>query len=196
MSFDRKSRSIATAKAANQLVTSLYETHYAILVRFGARYLGTLDSAEDVVQEAFTDLYEALRSGAEIANAPAWATCVVRRKIFKRHEKASVRIKPLQDIDCEQLEALSPGEAADYERWDHDVRDLFHVLSRREEEVIVLRLSGMKYREIADELGVSPNSVNVFLARALRKLQAAAKEERGEKPISNHAIQPTPTTLQ
>jgi DNA-directed RNA polymerase specialized sigma24 family protein len=29
----------------------------------------------------------------------------------------------------------------------------------------------MKYREIADQLGISMNSVNTLLARALRKLQ-------------------------
>lgn len=54
-----------------------------------------------------------------------------------------------------------------------DVRSLLAVLSPREEEVLLLRLEAMKYREIADQLGISMNSVNTLLARALRKLQQA-----------------------
>jgi RNA polymerase sigma factor (sigma-70 family) len=48
------------------------------------------------------------------------------------------------------------------------------VLSRREEEVLLLRLDAMKYREIADQLGISMSFVNTILARVLQKLKKVA----------------------
>jgi transposase len=58
-----------------------------------------------------------------------------------------------------------------------EIRGLLSVLSPREEEVLLLRLEALKYREIADHLGISMNSVNALLARALRKLQTAMLEK-------------------
>jgi RNA polymerase sigma factor (sigma-70 family) len=56
------------------------------------------------------------------------------------------------------------------------VQALLSLLSRREEEVLLLRLEAMKYRKIADHLGISMNSVNTLLARALRKLHEATTQ--------------------
>jgi len=36
-----------------------------------------------------------------------------------------------------------------------DIRSLLSVLSPREEEVLLLRLEALKYREIAEQLGIS-----------------------------------------
>ena len=47
-------------------------------------------------------------------------------------------------------------------------------ITRREEEVLLLRLKALKYRRIAAQLGISPNSVKTLLARALRKMQRAS----------------------
>ena len=69
---------------------------------------------------------------------------------------------------------------------DRDVATkLFSVLTRREEEVILLRMQAMKYREIGVLLRISPNSVNTLLARALRKLQLAARKRSTGDPIAN-----------
>ncbi len=183
------------AEEANRLVTSLYDSRYAGLVRFATRYVGSVDTAEDLVQETFMDLYRALRTGTKVKNVAAWASCVVRRKIFRELDAANSREKLSQDVDCERLAAVNPAPAEDYDRWGREVRELFHVLSRREEEVIVLRLSGMKYREIAKELGISPNSVNALLSRALRKLQAARKAGIESKPVFQYAAQDDSRTL-
>jgi RNA polymerase sigma factor (sigma-70 family) len=67
-----------------------------------------------------------------------------------------------------------------------DIRSLLSVLSPREEEVLLLRLEALKYREIADQLGISMNSVNTLLARALRKLQQATARKTGEGSVKGH----------
>jgi RNA polymerase sigma factor (sigma-70 family) len=72
-----------------------------------------------------------------------------------------------------------------------EIRSLLSVLSPREEEVLLLRLEALKYREIADQLGISINSVNTLLARALRKLQAAVSQmtnQERENENANHPV--------
>ena len=49
-------------------------------------------------------------------------------------------------------------------------------LAPREREVILLRAQGLKYREIAAQLGISSNSVGKLLFRAVRKMRAAREE--------------------
>jgi RNA polymerase sigma factor (sigma-70 family) len=60
------------------------------------------------------------------------------------------------------------------------------LLSRREEEVLLLRLEAMKYREIADQLGISMNSVNTILARALQKLRKVAARHSATESVGAH----------
>jgi RNA polymerase sigma factor (sigma-70 family) len=66
------------------------------------------------------------------------------------------------------------------------IADYLRVLSRREEEVLLLRLEAMKYREIADQLGISMNSVNTILARALQKLKKVAAQHEPKVSVDLH----------
>ena len=47
---------------------------------------------------------------------------------------------------------------------------------------------GKTYREIADQLGISMNSVNTLLARALRKLQEAMLRRMTKERVKKHAV--------
>ena len=71
-----------------------------------------------------------------------------------------------------------------------DIRNLLSVLSPREEEVLLLRLEALKYREIAEQLGISMNSVNTLLARALRKLQQAIVQKTKKGSMNCHGRKP------
>jgi DNA-directed RNA polymerase specialized sigma24 family protein len=44
----------------------------------------------------------------------------------------------------------------------------------------------MKYREIADQLGISMNSVNTILARALQKLKKVAAQNPAKERVDLH----------
>ena len=153
-------------------------------MRYAWRATGDFGAAEDIAQEAFLALYREFRRGTEIHNARAWVLCVVRRKIVK-----SVRARTWDSLDeVESLPAPEPDVEID------SVTSLLSVLSPREEEVLLLRLSALKYREIAERLSISPNSVNTLLARAIRKLQKAAdRRALGQRltDMMNHDVRKT-----
>jgi len=64
-----------------------------------------------------------------------------------------------------------------------DVASHLSILSQREEEVLLLRMSSLKYKEIAAQLGVTTNTVSGLLVRAITKLRSAVCkcEQSGEE---------------
>jgi RNA polymerase sigma-70 factor (ECF subfamily) len=167
---------------AAEFVDALYEAWYLPLLRYACRLVNQRASAEEIVQDTFLDLYRCLRAGQTIRFPKAWSMCVVRRKAI------DVGMEP---FGCERLrESLEAAEisgewapaiemAIDCER----VRAHMDLLSVREQEVLLLRLESMKYREIAASLGISINAVNTLLARALYKLHKAFSS--GRVPSAN-----------
>lgn len=156
---------------ASAFVTSLYESHYSTLTRYAWRATSSLTLAEELVQQCFLDLYEALLKGTKVENPRAWTFSVVRRAIKTRIREHLN--SPVDEVNPDFLESLPCEDAAGagVEMW--EVTRMFSLLSRREEEALLLRLSSLKYDEIAAGMGISPKAVSTLLTRALQKLRRA-----------------------
>jgi len=167
---------------AAKVVDALFDTCYPNLLRYAMRLVHQKSTAEEVVQDTFLDFYKALRAESQIQYPKAWTMCVARRKVFElRQEPFGIDQEHEELGDQINLTGDWSGEvdlAIDCER----LRQHLNTLSVREEEVLMLRLQSMKYREIAKALGISINSVNTLLARALAKIQ---KELVAERPGSS-----------
>lgn len=155
---------------ATDLTTTLFDSWYMSLVRYALRTTANHELAEDLAQDAFMQLYQALRAGKEIDHPKAWTICVLRRAMNRQMKDRNL----LEQLDDAEMAA---GHSTEISRLE-EVRGLLSVLTPREEEVLLLRLEALKYREIADQLSISMNSVNTLLARALRKLQSAMSQQR------------------
>ena len=141
-------------------------------------------------------LYKAVRNGKQVDNPKAWTFCVIRRLIIKQirtHQRKAAMEEPLSILDDLPAGAFfmaPPVSASD------EVTKLFSVLTPREEEVTLLRMTSLKYREIAEQLGISPKSVNTLLTRALRKLQKAAGAKGAQGSTAQYVEFIAPKTLQ
>jgi RNA polymerase sigma factor (sigma-70 family) len=157
---------------ATRLIDGLFDTWGPCLLRHAWRLTGRRPLAEELVQEAFFALYRELRAGAAIANPRAWTLTVVRYQAAK--QARTDRRHPEQSAAFADLDAFAgPAGPVPFEH--QDVAELLAGLTTREEEVLLLRLESLKYREIGEQLGITDKSVATLLARALRKLQAAAQ---------------------
>lgn len=170
-------------KDATDLVTALYDRWYMSLVRYAIRTTENYEVAEDLAQDTFIELYQALRAGKNIEHPKAWTLCVLRRAV-SRQMKDRTHFEQLEEG---QVAGEPPKDMSGFFELD-EIRTLLSVLSPREEEVLLLRLEAMKYKEIADQLGISMNSVNTLLARALRKLQEAMLQKATNERVKGHAV--------
>jgi len=185
-----------TREEAGRLIDELFETWYPSLFRYLLRVTHSIEFAEDVAQETFMELYRALARGHTVDNAKAWTLRVAKRRVQReihQHARNGPAMEALEAFETTALPVFnSPAKSLEWE----ELVGFFSALSPREEEVLLLRLEGLKYREIASQLGISANSVSTLLVRALAKLRAKlgvclpgpeqaekAVEKRGRKPL-------------
>ena len=174
---------------ARRCLTELFESWYPALLRYSFRLTRDLELAEDLVQDSFLQLYRDLARGVEIANPKGWTLTVLRRLIlhhFRDSRREGVRVA------IDNLETMPANADPDMDRFlNGGLAVLFSVLSPREEEVLLLRMESLKYREIGDRLGISPNSVTTLLSRALKKLRLASAMSLGGRDVEEaHAVKP------
>ena len=181
---------------ASKLVTSLYESWGPSLVRYAFHATGSWELAEDLLHEAFMSLYRELHAGRSIANPKGWTMRVMRNQIAtnqrnkRREEAKKLALEILGPSRGQERPAEHPPEESD------DVTHLLSVLSCREQEVILLRMQAMKYREIASQLAISPKTVATLLARAVNKLKKTAKARSEEGRIPRFVQDDATKTLQ
>jgi len=177
---------------ASAVVHEVFNAWAPSLARHARRLTGSRETADDLVQEAFLALYNELRAGKTIENPRAWTLTVVRHyaaKHIRDKARRGERLQPTESFDSLAGPALEPRESG-YDEISH----LLSVLTEREEEVVLLRLDCLRYREIAEQLGVNGKTVATLLARGLRKLrQAFAESGRGAAPGKGSDV---PKTLQ
>jgi RNA polymerase sigma-70 factor, ECF subfamily len=132
--------------------------------------------AQDLAQEAFLRLYKALREGQQIRNERAWIFRVAHNLGIDARA-AQRRVQPFQDGDA--TPAVAPDnperkllDAERRLRVDRAIADL----SPQQRQCLLLRAEGLRYREIAETIGVSVSSVAEFLRRAVAKLKRIAHE--------------------
>ena len=180
----------------SRLLVSYFDSWYSVLVRYASGTTVDLDLAEDLVQDVYVRLFSELRRGKAIKNPKAWLLCVLRHEIGK---ELSRRAREVLDASPARTNAVcSPpadeGPAVESQVETDDVADLLSVLTPREQDVMLLRMTSLKYREIAERLGISPSAVNTLLARAIRKLRKAANRESWS--IRPNVVKGIPKTLQ
>jgi RNA polymerase sigma factor (sigma-70 family) len=174
-------------------VTELYEGWYSAMVRFASRSFGNLELAEEVVQDAFMELYKELAGGRQIEHPRAWVMRVVRRRIWRQFGAPpddQLEHEPLEVVDSLRAASQTLSEDAG------ELSVLLNCLSPREEEAVLLRASGLDYAEIAAELRLSSGTVGTLLSRALRKMQQVAQSPPGSGRVRMQQRKSDAQTLQ
>jgi RNA polymerase sigma-70 factor (ECF subfamily) len=133
--------------------------------------------AQEITQEAFLRLYASLKTGDPIENMRAWVFRVAHNLALKSRTRES-KLHPLET----ELESQLRGRYQDIEseliHRDRQERFAEAVagLSPQQRQVLHLRAEGLRYREIAEVLGLGTSTVNEFLRRAISKLKKVLHE--------------------
>lgn len=137
------------------------------------------DEAEDIVQEAFVALFQHLRRGGPQTNLRGWVMQVGYRLALKhrRYEGRKGRWQGPWHAEAAHVPDSAEGpEQACVARDDRQrLRAVLKALPERDRQCVYLRAEGLRYREIADVLGVSLGSVAKSLTRAVGRLTAAVE---------------------
>jgi RNA polymerase sigma-70 factor (sigma-E family) len=158
-------------------IAELFETHHLPLVRL-AVLLGA-DDAEDIVAEAFYQLYRRWRRLRSPEAAATYLRSVVvnltRMRI--RHLQV-VRKHAVRDGDA-PTHAASGEERAVLRDDQRALVGAVRALPARQREALVLRYwLDLRESEIADAMGISAGSVKVHVSRGMDALSRMLEERR------------------
>ena len=149
-----------------------YKSLYRPLCLFALQYTNQIDDAEDIVQQAFADVWEKLRGGVSILNLKAYLYQAVKNRSVL--QVSQERVEMLQDefpdeIDTGEEEQVRLAER-DARLWDA----IDHLPPERRRIFLLSKRDGLKYQEIAEELHISIKTVENQISKALKALRETA----------------------
>jgi RNA polymerase sigma-70 factor, ECF subfamily len=141
--------------------------HYPRVYEVLFRLVGDGAEAEDLALETFWKLWE--RAPAQAENLGGWLYRVAVRLGYNALRAARRRLHYEESAGRDALTfdtPVDPARAAEQRAERARVRGALGQMPPREAQLLILRYSGLAYKEIAAALGVAPGSVGALLARA------------------------------
>jgi RNA polymerase sigma-70 factor (ECF subfamily) len=165
--------------------TALYRNHVDRVFGLLTRLVGPVPEREDLVQQAFVDIYRALPGFRGEAAFSTFVYRIVTRIAYdhlSRRRRASLAL----DDAWDELVAdePSPAERAQKRR---DLERAFELLGRLKPKkriaFVLVVVQGMSLREAADAIGATPDAVKQRVLHARRELERMeARLRRQEDP--------------
>lgn len=150
----------------DQIYVAERERIYSYLLYFGV----PPQRAQELAQDSFLKLYLKTQRGEEVENPRAWLYRVAHNFALRyyRREPAFDELGP----NFESPHAAPDPERAlmDDQRRTALVRAM-RELSPQQRNCLHLRVEGLRYREIAEVMGISTSAVGEFLRRAVTRLK-------------------------
>jgi RNA polymerase sigma-70 factor (sigma-E family) len=160
---------------ASDVVTEIYTLHYNQLVRLAVMLVHDVQTAEEVVQDAFEAMHLAWRRLRETEKALSYLrqAIVNKSRSVLRHRKV-VELhapKPAPDEQSAEHAALTLIERS-------AVTSALRSLPERQREAVVLRYYGdFSEADIAKAMGISRGAVKSHTARAMASLKSTLERE-------------------
>lgn len=165
----------ATSDLEEQVI-ALFDELRARLLRYVLGFGLSAADGEEIVQEAFLALFQHLRLGRSRHNLRGWLFRVVHNLALKRLAKNG------RSAEGPGLDALvelhhdprpNPEEHATSRQRRERLLAVVQALPAQDQQCLRLRAEGLRYREIADVLGMSLGSISASLTRSLARLGRA-----------------------
>jgi RNA polymerase sigma-70 factor, ECF subfamily len=164
----------APAIEIENAVIFLFDEFRGRLLRYAISLGIGLQDGEDVIQEVFLSLFRHLRLGRSRSNLRGWIFRVAHHLALKQRnstqrQQARIASDALW-VGAHADPAANPEERFGEAQRQQQLLLVFNALPERDRWCLCLRAEGLRYREIADVLGMSLGAVSNSLARSLERL--------------------------
>lgn len=154
--------------------SEFYDRFYPALCAYVSHLLQDTNlAAQDIVQEVFISIWEGERTFTDIKELSnyLYRACYNRTLVYLRNEQTHDAI--LSRLAEEALQQDQDWAYAESVR-EEIVRQLYryiHELPPEQQRILLLRIEGLQWEEIAEKLGVSINTVKTQKSRSYRFLR-------------------------
>ncbi len=150
-----------------------FHHHASSVRRYAFAIIRDVAESEDIAQECFVRLMQALSRGVVVERPLPWLLRVAHNLAMDGLARRPREVALEDSLAILMSDPEPDPEAALVERDRRArVQQALHLLSAQELRCWTLRAEGLRYREIADVLGVRTGTVTAFLVRAAEKLSS------------------------
>jgi RNA polymerase sigma-70 factor (ECF subfamily) len=160
-------------------IIGLFDQMRGRILRYALSFGLPVTDAEEVLQEAFLALHQHLLRGKSRDSLPGWLFRVTHNLSLKRRSViARTSGGPLTEQAAAEPIVIAdpqpgPEEQFSFRQQQDRLRSVVDALPEMDRACLHLRAEGLRYREIAEVLGISVGSVANSLVRSLARLSTA-----------------------
>jgi RNA polymerase sigma-70 factor (ECF subfamily) len=166
--------------------SQIYLTYYSKLIFFAKEYVVSEEDAENIVQDLFLFLWENREMLPTIINLNAYLFTLIKNRCIdflrikvnerNRYETIQTAFELELKLKLNSLEFFDSYRLSD-ENIEKIITEAIDSLPERCREIFILsRFEKLKYKQIAEKLNISPNTVENQISIAIKKLRVKLKE--------------------
>ena len=155
----------------------LYYTLFRKLLKFSMYYVHQREAAEEIVSEVFVKCWSNRSSLEHIEFPESYLFIAVKNQSLKYHKKYSnIHLIELEDHQFHLVDLADPSKKLETKELRHRLDQAIETLPIQARMVFrLIKENGLKYKEVAQILEISPRTVQTQLFRAIDKLRQALK---------------------
>lgn len=156
-----------------------FRENYPVAVAFAMKFLKDLDTAREIAQQAFVNLFEK-KDKIEIKTYfKAYLMQSVRNSCLNHFSRQQTLQKHHKVILDKSSAITDQQDQLEYSEFEQQIYSVINSLPRKCQLIFKInRFDGKKNQEIAEELGISKRTVETQISKALKILRAEIRVNR------------------
>lgn len=146
------------------IIEQAFRQHYRQLCIYALHFIANESMAEDIVQDSFIALWE---KGDGIQSVKPYLYAAVRNRCLNHLRGQGIKLSSVLDPEGMSDEDLIERSELEARLWTAVDR----LPERRRQVLLMSKRDGMKYEDIAYQLGISVNTVRNHISKALETLR-------------------------
>lgn len=154
---------------------AVFRKYYQMLCAFGFSKLKDAIEAEEIVQDVFVKLWDK-RSDLQIENLKSYLFSTVNNTIINQFKHQEVRRAHATEMKAVQSDSFE-DQTTEFNELQLKLTGLIAEMPEARQRVFKLvKIEGKKYKEVAEELGISIKTVENQMGSALKYLRENLKD--------------------
>lgn len=163
-------------KLSTQEFERAFDLYYTSVRNFLYYKTSQSELAEDVAQDAFVKLWET-RDKIDKSSIKAYVFTIANNLAINQLKRDQLKFKFFK-LQVDKTDIKTPEYLLEMQEFDQKLQDSLAKIPDGAREVFLMnRIDGLKYREIAEMLGLSMKAVEKRMSRALTVLRDQIKEK-------------------
>jgi RNA polymerase sigma-70 factor (ECF subfamily) len=157
----------------------IYVKYSEKLYSFGLKYLRSTDEAEELVQSVFLKVWENHKKLKKESSFKSFLFTISYNDICKLFRKRNYRQKFIDDTLYENSQSSTEiEEGVDYQSVLDEVQKIVEKLPERQKTIFLKsRQQGKSTKEIAEEVGLAPGTVDNYISQSLNFIRNRLRNE-------------------